>query len=853
MSTAKMYKFAVVPKETINPFYENVYDGCMDMAALLPEAECLYHGTDCVNATEQAVIIRELINRGDIDGISMAVTDVQIATELAQEALDANIPFITFDSDAPESTRLLYVGTDNFGFGQSLAKVLLQLSPKGGIYGIIDASPPNVALRSEGVRYRLKNTPWTESPASPKDCKDFVNISLQHMYAYASLAPAINAIIPVGGWPMRDSVNWKIFVDANRNLTLSVGDMDPEQLSLVAKTYVDGLVGQAPYQMGIESIRLLLELASGKPAPEGSITSSIITTSLVEVVRVPLTLPRIVVNENQIGNLKYVGFVGTGITFLLAIAFVVFTFINRKRRVVKASQPLFLYMICFGVILMASAMIPLSVDDSWNGHSERGCNIACMSFPWLLSLGFATTFSGLFSKTWRVNKIFRTTRRFVRKEVSAKDVIVPFAFMLTGNVIVLSLWTALAPLEYSRQPHEGTDDWNRVISTYGACYSPNALPYAIVLGLMNFGLLIVSNFQAYRARSIQSEFSESKYIGIVMASMLQTTLIGFPIVFLVNDNPQAVYLVVTFMIFVTCMAILLLIFVPKIYHVKFYGRSLADVQRSELKKMKATLPSSHFYEDRQSRRSTPSQFGADSTVVDTSQKRKQDHPKEEFARNEDMSAKSLSSNYSNWRLDVSDSNLADNSWSTVDSTAADTSQKRIGSRISTIAEHDDPKEEFARDVDKSARSLSSDSSNSKLDASDSNFADNSWSTACTAFDASLSSIPEHDHPKEAFARNEDQSAKSLSSDDSDSKSDASDSNLADSSLSTASQFGADSTVVDASQKRIVSRISSIPEHDHPTEEFARNEDKSAESLSSDVSISKSGASDVELLGDKQRM
>jgi ABC-type sugar transport system substrate-binding protein len=76
-----------------------------------------------------------------------------------------------------------------------------------------------------------------------------------------------------------DPTNWKIFVDAHRNLTLNVGDTDPEQLSLLAKTYVDGLVGQVPYQMGTESIRLLQELASGKPVPQ-----DVLTTSLVEVV-----------------------------------------------------------------------------------------------------------------------------------------------------------------------------------------------------------------------------------------------------------------------------------------------------------------------------------------------------------------------------------------------------------------------------------------------------------------------------------------------------------------------------------------------------------------------------------------
>jgi hypothetical protein len=91
-------------------------------------------------------------------------------------------------------------------------------------------------------------------------------------------------------------------------------------------------------------------------------------------------------------------------------------------------------------------------------------------------LGFTTTFSALFAKQWRVNIIFRTTQRFTRKEVSEKDVLLLFISLLLANVLVLSVWTALSPLEYKRQPHEGTDDWNRIFSTYGSCQSDGA-PY----------------------------------------------------------------------------------------------------------------------------------------------------------------------------------------------------------------------------------------------------------------------------------------------------------------------------------------------------------------------------------------
>jgi hypothetical protein len=37
--------------------------------------------------------------------------------------------------------------------------------------------------------------------------------------------------------------------------------------------------------------------------------------------------------------------------------------------------------------------------------NQHGLDVACMATPWLLSIGFVTAFSALFSKTWRLNKV----------------------------------------------------------------------------------------------------------------------------------------------------------------------------------------------------------------------------------------------------------------------------------------------------------------------------------------------------------------------------------------------------------------------------------------------------------------
>ena len=66
--------------------------------------------------------------------------------------------------------------------------------------------------------------------------------------------------------------------------------------------------------------------------------------------------------------------------------------------------------------------------------------------------------------------------------------------------------------------------------------------------------------------------------------MLQAALTGIPILFVVERSPQAYYMVQVFMIFITCSAILLLIFVPKIVLFHQYNNQPEVVQRARIQR-----------------------------------------------------------------------------------------------------------------------------------------------------------------------------------------------------------------------------------------------------------------------------
>jgi len=66
-------------------------------------------------------------------GIAVAPSDPDAIIPVIRKALDAKIPVITIDTDAPASDRLAYLGTDNYMAGVAAGKAMLEALQKTGL------------------------------------------------------------------------------------------------------------------------------------------------------------------------------------------------------------------------------------------------------------------------------------------------------------------------------------------------------------------------------------------------------------------------------------------------------------------------------------------------------------------------------------------------------------------------------------------------------------------------------------------------------------------------------------------------------------------------------------------------
>jgi len=218
---ADAYTFALVPKNTNNPFFDQALAGCKKAEAELKGAvKCLYIGPgEHGGGDEEAQIVADLVTK-KVDGIAVSPANAPAMANALQGAAPAKIPVLTWDSDLlpqDKGLRAAYVGTHNYDIGVNIAKLVLAIKPKGGTICIQSggAAAANHNERMQGIRDTLSGTKSAESPGArltgqngwkePDGCPLYTNddftVANQQMEDILNKYPDLDAFTPTGGFP----------------------------------------------------------------------------------------------------------------------------------------------------------------------------------------------------------------------------------------------------------------------------------------------------------------------------------------------------------------------------------------------------------------------------------------------------------------------------------------------------------------------------------------------------------------------------------------------------------------------------------------------------------------------------
>lgn len=242
-------------------YWQEARAGLMDAANGMG-VKADFIGPTIYSAHEEVVAFRDAVARRPA-GILVAPARPDLFTTAINSAIAAGIPVITFDTDAPDSKRILYIGTDNRQAGiESGNQIAHLMNGKGRVVVITVPTQLNLEDRLRGVQEALANY---------KDMKITATLDEQGNSRVAD--QALSDLFKKG-----ETIDGVVCLEANAGpgagealrrlgrggrIPVVAMDTNPETLDFIGQGVISATIGQKPYTMAFYGLRFLYDLHHG--------------------------------------------------------------------------------------------------------------------------------------------------------------------------------------------------------------------------------------------------------------------------------------------------------------------------------------------------------------------------------------------------------------------------------------------------------------------------------------------------------------------------------------------------------------------------------------------------------------
>jgi ribose transport system substrate-binding protein len=262
----------MVAKSQSNAVFEAAHAGALAAAEELGAARGITVEIDWQtppdeDAQKQAEAIEQLARRGVL-GIAVAASVAETVTPAINKAVELGAAVMMFDSDAPDSKRFCFFGTDDIRCGDAVMTELAAAMGGQGTIAILagNQAAPNLQNRVKGVVTALERYPAITlldggifyHSETPEQAAETLNRAQTNH-------PEITGWAFIGGWPLftRGALRWP----PGSVKVVSV-DALPDELLYLQSGHVDVLLAQDCFGWGYTSVRVLLDKILDGVEPE---------------------------------------------------------------------------------------------------------------------------------------------------------------------------------------------------------------------------------------------------------------------------------------------------------------------------------------------------------------------------------------------------------------------------------------------------------------------------------------------------------------------------------------------------------------------------------------------------------
>jgi len=207
-------------------------------------------------------------------GILVSVTDPKLLGPEIDAAIAAGIPVITMDSDAPESHRLYFIGTNNLQAGRlGGQRAAAVLSGKGNVVFFTMPGQPNLDERLKGYKDVFSSYPNIKV-VEVFDMKGDSGLAMDKATEYLARKgnDRIDALICLQSSAGKDvgEALRRAKSNGDPGRLLIAMDTDESTLQLVKDGIIDSTISQKPYTMAFLGLKALDDVHHYPVKPLGS-------------------------------------------------------------------------------------------------------------------------------------------------------------------------------------------------------------------------------------------------------------------------------------------------------------------------------------------------------------------------------------------------------------------------------------------------------------------------------------------------------------------------------------------------------------------------------------------------------
>ncbi len=262
-STKEVYY--LVSANSATPYWQTVAAG-FNKAAAVYKVTAKVAGPDNYDPQAELAELQKAVAAKPA-GILISAADAAVLQPGINAAVSAGIPVITVDSDAAQSRRLYFIGTNNLEAGRLGGQHLVtRLGGKGNVVFFTFAGQPNLEERLKGFKDVLSAHPDIKI-VDVVDVKGDKDAAFDRTQQYMAMTgpKKIDAFVSL------ESTSGKAISDAvaranGSDRVVVAWDINQETLDGIKAGTIEATIVQKPYSMGYMGLKALDEVFHNPPA-----------------------------------------------------------------------------------------------------------------------------------------------------------------------------------------------------------------------------------------------------------------------------------------------------------------------------------------------------------------------------------------------------------------------------------------------------------------------------------------------------------------------------------------------------------------------------------------------------------